>query len=91
MHLEPKQPRITRTYTIEPHLYEQVKQCANKDARVVSRIIENYLTRYEHSLVMNNKNIIKINQLLKDAKREQSSTKRQEMIIQILELMMQIQ
>jgi|TARA_B100001063_G_scaffold131547_1_gene122964 hypothetical protein len=40
---------------------------------------------------MNNKNITKINQLLKDAKREQSSTKRQEMIIQILELMMQIQ
>ena len=49
MHLEPKQPRITRTYTIEPHLYEQVKQCANKDARVVSRIIENYLTRYVQS------------------------------------------
>ena len=40
---------------------------------------------------LNEKNIAKINQLLKDAKREQSSTKRQEMIIQILELMMQIQ
>ena len=49
MHLEPKQPRITRTYTIEPHLYEQVKTCANKDARIVSRIIENYLTRYVQS------------------------------------------
>ena len=49
MHLETKQPRITRTYTIEPHLYEQVKQCANKDARIVSRIIENYLTRYVQS------------------------------------------
>jgi len=49
MHLEPKLQRITRTYTIEPHLYEQVKTCAHKDARVISRIIENYLTRYVQS------------------------------------------
>ena len=49
MHLQPKEPRITRTYTIEPVLYEQVKTCANKDARVISRIIENYLTRYVQS------------------------------------------
>ena len=40
---------------------------------------------------MNNPQITKINQLIKDAKREQSSTKRQEMIIAILELMMKIQ
>jgi len=38
--------RIVRTYTIEPSLYEQVKQCANKDARVISKIIEMYLRRY---------------------------------------------
>jgi hypothetical protein len=49
MHLQPKQQRITRTYTIEPVLYEQVKQCANKDARIVSRIIENALSRYVQS------------------------------------------
>ncbi len=49
MHLEPKQQRITRTYTIKPHLYEQVKQCADKDARFVSRIIENALSRYVQS------------------------------------------
>ena len=40
---------------------------------------------------MNNKYITKINQLLKDAKRENSSTKRQEMILEMIELMMQIQ
>jgi len=34
---------------------------------------------------------IKIDQLLKVAKKEPSSTKRQDMIIQILELMMEIQ
>ena len=40
---------------------------------------------------MNNKYITKINQLLKDAKRTQSSTKRQEMILEMIELMMKIQ
>lgn len=40
---------------------------------------------------MQNKYITKINQLLKDAKRETSSTKRQEMILEMIELMMQIQ
>jgi hypothetical protein len=40
---------------------------------------------------MNNQQLNKINQLIKDAKKEQSSTKRQEMIITILELMMKIQ
>ena len=49
MHLQPKQQRITRTYTIEPVLYKQVKQCANQDGRILSRIIENYLTRYVQS------------------------------------------
>ena len=34
---------------------------------------------------MNNKYITKINQLLKDAKRETSSTKRQEMILEMIE------
>ena len=38
--------RIVRTYTIEPHLYKQVKECANKGARVISKIIEKYLRRY---------------------------------------------
>jgi hypothetical protein len=37
---------------------------------------------------MNNKNEVKIKQLIKDMKREQSSTKRQEMIINALELML---
>ena len=41
--------RIVRTYTIEPTLYEQVKKCANKDARVISKIIEMYLRRYVQS------------------------------------------
>ena len=49
MNLQPKQERITRTYTIEPVLYKQVKQCANQDGRILSRIIENYLTRYVQS------------------------------------------
>jgi len=38
--------RIVRTYTIEPNLYEQVKRCADKDARVISKIIEMYLRKY---------------------------------------------
>jgi hypothetical protein len=41
--------KIVRTYTIEPSLYEQVKQCANKDARVISKIIEMYLKKYVQS------------------------------------------
>jgi hypothetical protein len=49
MNLQPKQERITRTYTIESDLYRQVKQCANQDGRILSRIIENYLTRYVQS------------------------------------------
>ena len=49
MNLQPKQERITRTYTIEPVLYKQVKQCANQDGRILSRIIENYLIRYLQS------------------------------------------
>ena len=43
------QERITRTYTIEPVLYRQVRQCVNKDGIILSRIIENYLTRYVQS------------------------------------------
>ena len=38
--------RIVRTYTIEPTLYERVKKCADKDARVISKIIEMYLRKY---------------------------------------------
>ena len=38
--------KIVRTYTIEPSLYEQVKKCATKDARVISKIIEMYLKKY---------------------------------------------
>ena len=49
MNLQPKQERITRTYTIDPVLYRQVRQCVNKDGRILSRIIENYLTRYVQS------------------------------------------
>ena len=49
MHLETKQPRITRTYTIEPSIYKQVKTCADKDERIISRIIENALSRYVQS------------------------------------------
>ena len=49
MNLQPKQERITRTYTIESDLYRQVKQCANQDGRILSRIIENALTRYVQS------------------------------------------
>ena len=40
---------------------------------------------------MINQPITKIHQLIKEVKKEQSSTKRQEMIIAILEMMMKIQ
>ena len=40
---------------------------------------------------MNNKNITKLNQLLKDAEREQSSVKRQEMIVKMIRLLVEIQ
>ena len=40
---------------------------------------------------MNNQQLNKINQLIKEMKREQSSIKRQEMIITVLELMLKIQ
>ena len=40
---------------------------------------------------MNNKNIQKLNQLLKDAEREQSSVKRQEMILKMMRLLIEIQ
>jgi len=46
MNLQPKQERITRTYTIDPVLYRQVRQCVKEDGRILSRIIEKYLTRY---------------------------------------------
>ena len=49
MNLQPKQERITRTYTIDPVLYKQVRQCVNEDGRILSRIIENYLTKYVQS------------------------------------------
>ena len=41
--------KIVRTYTIEPSLYKKVKKCANKDARIISKIIERYLMRYVES------------------------------------------
>jgi hypothetical protein len=41
--------RITRTYTIKPLLYKQVKTIADKDERIISRIIENGLARYVQS------------------------------------------
>ena len=40
---------------------------------------------------MINQQITKINQLIKDAEKEQSSSNRQQMIIEILKLMMKIQ
>jgi hypothetical protein len=40
---------------------------------------------------MNNQELNKINQIIIDMKREQSSMKRQEMIIAVLELMIKIQ
>jgi hypothetical protein len=39
----------------------------------------------------NQQQLAKINQLIKEMKREQSSIKRQEMIITVLELMLKIQ
>ena len=41
--------KIVRTYTIEPSLYKRVKDCANKDSRIISKIIEKYLMRYVES------------------------------------------
>jgi len=40
---------------------------------------------------MNNKNIQKLNQLLKDVDREQSSVKYQEMIVKMIRLLVEIQ
>jgi hypothetical protein len=40
---------------------------------------------------MNNKNIQKLKQLLKDAEREQSSVKRQELILKMMRLLIEIQ
>ena len=40
---------------------------------------------------MNNKNITKLNQLLKDAEREQSSVKRQDLILKMIRLLVEIQ
>ena len=40
---------------------------------------------------MNNKNIVKLNQLLKEVDREQSSVKRQEMIVKMIKLLVEIQ
>ncbi len=40
---------------------------------------------------MNNKNIQKLNQLLKEVDREQSSVKRQEMIVKMIKLLVEIQ
>jgi hypothetical protein len=40
---------------------------------------------------MNNKNIVKLNQLLKEFDREQSSTKRQEMLAKMIRLLVEIQ
>ena len=41
-----KSNRINRTYTIEPTLYKEFKNCAIKDGRVISRIIEQSVKRY---------------------------------------------
>jgi hypothetical protein len=50
MHLQPNEERrITRTYTIKPSIYQQAKSCADKDERIISRIIENGLLRYAQS------------------------------------------
>jgi len=40
---------------------------------------------------VNNKNIIKLNQLLKDADKEQSSAKRQDLILKMIRLLIEIQ
>jgi hypothetical protein len=40
---------------------------------------------------MNNQTLTKINNLLRDIKRTDSSIKRQEMIVQVLELMVKLQ
>jgi len=40
---------------------------------------------------MNNKNIQKLNQLMKDAEREQSSVKRQELILKMIRLLVEMQ
>jgi hypothetical protein len=40
---------------------------------------------------MNNKNIQKLNQLLKEIDREQSSVKRQEMLVKMIRLLVEIQ
>jgi predicted transcriptional regulator len=47
---EPEQEKlITRTYTIDPGLYEQFKKCADKDCRTMSTIIRASLRKYVES------------------------------------------
>jgi len=40
---------------------------------------------------MNNKNIVKLNQLLKEVDKEKSSVKRQEIIVKMIRLLVEIQ
>jgi len=46
MEIKPSEYKITRTYTIEPKLYEQVKQCADKKGRIISSIINQSLQKF---------------------------------------------
>ena len=41
---EPK--RITRSHTFDESNYARAKQCAQKDARTLSRVLDNALIRY---------------------------------------------
>ena len=44
-----QEKRYLRTYTIKPSIYKLAKSCADKDERIISRIIENSLMRYAQS------------------------------------------
>ena len=47
--MTPLETKIIRTYTISPYLFSKFKECAEKDMRKLSNIIEQSIRRYVQS------------------------------------------
>jgi hypothetical protein len=46
MHLQPKEKRINRTFSVEPKLYEDFRKITKKRESVKSYVLENFMRRY---------------------------------------------
>jgi len=46
MHLQPKEPRINRTFSVEPQVYNDFSKIVFKQEKVKSYILENFMRRY---------------------------------------------